>query len=380
MTLPDKNLSKLGSLEKAKRYQRIHHQVYFLNLAVTAILLLLLVFSPLGGWIRTVSGVSGNAFLDLQIYFVIFSLIFLLFDLPLSFYSGYMVEKRFELSHHTVKSWTVDEIKKALLSFGIASLLIQLFYWLMRVDVTQWWWKAWLAYLGLSLFFSKIMPLWIIPLFYKYGEIANKALKERIQKLAQDHGLHIQNFYSLNLSRTTKKANAMFTGLGKTKRVVLADTLLENFTDDEIESVVAHEIGHFKKNHILKNLFLSTLFSGALFYGGFIYLQSRSEVTGVAAADPAFLPEILLLGWLFSVLASPFFKWISRRHEIEADDFALQSTGRKGSFITTFQKLAQMNLADPEPNPWIERLMYTHPSIAKRIKFAEDYQFSSPSS
>ena len=256
MALPEKDYSKLGTLETAKRYQRLNHQSYFINLALTGCLLTLLAFTPLGTWLRgTVSPIS-NPFLQLQIYFIYFSLIFLVVDIPMSYYSGFVIERRFNLSNHTLGSWVGDLLKKSALSFLIASLLIQVFYFCMRVQVENWWWITWLVYLGFSLLFSKILPLWIIPLFYKYGPIDNQSLKDRIDKIANRFGLKIQNFFSLNLSRTTKKANAMFAGLGKSKRVVLADTLLEKFTDDEIEVVVAHEIGHCHHKHILKGIII----------------------------------------------------------------------------------------------------------------------------
>lgn len=167
MALPENDYSKLGSLETAKKYQKIGHQIHFLSLALTGCLLSLLTFSPLGSLLREwVSGFT-NPFLQLQIYFIYFSVIFLIFDLPLSYYSGFVIEKRFDLSNHTVLSWVGDLVKKSLLSFTIASLLIQAFYFFMRFSPEHWWWITWIFYLGFSLLLSKVLPLWIIPLFYK---------------------------------------------------------------------------------------------------------------------------------------------------------------------------------------------------------------------
>lgn len=372
MSISEKNLSEHGNLEKAKAYERIHHAVYFLSLGLTFLILLIFVLTPLGRIIREASRVA-NPFLEIQIYFLLFSLVFLAADLPLGFYSGFVVERRFGLSNHTLASWIGDEIKKALLSFLIASLLVQAFYFLMRANPAQWWWLSWLFYFGFSLFFSKILPLWIVPLFYKYSKIEKESLKERIWLLGHRYGLEIQNFFSLNLSRTTKKANAMFTGLGKTKRVVLGDTLIANFSDDEIEVILAHEIGHFVKKHLLKGILLSAGFSLVLFYGVFLFLNFQSVSFGLAPSDPLFFPALALLVWCVSVLTGPFFKAISRHHEREADRFALEETRKKEAFISAFQKLAAQNLANPEPNPWIERLLHSHPSIGKRIRFAQKY-------
>ena len=307
MALDEKNLSKLGTIEKAKKYQGIHHKIYFINLFLTATLLALVAFSPLGLWIRDAVSGFQNPFLQLQIYFVLFSLVFLIFDLPLSFYSGYMVERQFKLSNHTIKSWVIDEVKKSLLSFVIASLLIQMFYWLIRFQPESWWYLAWVAYFVFTLFFTKIVPLWIVPLFYKYGPIESETLKEKIRRLGKENGLEIKNFFSLNLSRTTKKANAMFTGLGKSKRVVLADTLIDNFTEDEIEAVLAHEVGHFKKKHIVKGIIMSAIFSFVLFYVCFLFLNYMSFYSGRPASDPFFFPFLGLLLFIISTLLSPFF-------------------------------------------------------------------------
>ncbi len=373
MALSEKNLSKLGTLEKAKKYQWLQHQNYFISLGITGTILLILTLTPLGGFIRSLASFAGNPFLELQIYFILFSFVFLIFDLPLCFYSGFVLEKRFELSNHTVKTWIIDEIKKALLSFGIASLLIQVFYFLIRQYSSEWWWIAWIFYFAFSLFFSKIVPLWIVPLFYKYGPIESETLKQKIWKMGEKHGLRIKNFFSLNLSRTTKKANAMFTGLGKSKRVVLADTLIQNFSEDEIEVVLAHEIGHYKYRHILKGILANAVFSLLLFYVCFLLLNFLSQRSGLSPADPLFFPSLALMLWIITLGAGPFLKAISRFYERQADEFALRVTGYKDAFISTFEKLADQNLADPDPNPWVERLFYSHPSIKKRIEFARKF-------
>jgi STE24 endopeptidase len=373
MTAGGGGLERLGTLERAKRYQRIRHLFYFSGLALTGSLLCLLALTPLGTVLRQAAGGFSNPWIQLQVYFLLFSLVFFCFDLPLEFASGYWVEKRFELSHYTPLTWAWDEAKKAVLSFVIFSFLIQLFYWLIRTSPENWWWIGWILYFLFNLLFTKIVPLWIIPLFYKYGPIENQVLIARIRGLAGRYGLAVGNFFSLNLSRTTRKANAMFTGLGKTKRVVLGDTLLKNFTDDEITTILAHEIGHFKKRHILKQIVLGGSFSLVLFYLSFVFLNARSAGAGPPAHDPVFFPQWALLVWIAAVLTDPLFKALSRYFEREADTFALEAVRMPASFISAFRKLAEQNLADPEPNPWIERLLYTHPSIAKRIRFAEKF-------
>jgi len=159
MTLEDKDLSKLGTRERAKAYQHAQHQVLFGSLLLTGFLLALLALTPLGLLLRQAVEPFQNPWIQVQLYFLYFSLFFLIFDLPITFYQGFVLEKKFELSNHTVKSWLIDAVKKLVLSFAIASLLIQGFYFCIRVQPEQWWWISWLLYFGFSLIFTKIVPL-----------------------------------------------------------------------------------------------------------------------------------------------------------------------------------------------------------------------------
>jgi len=227
----------------------------------------------------------------------------------------------------------------------------------------------------MSYILGKVFPVFIVPLFYKYGKVENESLKQRIFDLAKRYGLPVENVYSLNLSRTTKKANAAFMGMGKTKRVVLSDTLLAHFTADEIEAVVAHELGHFKHKDIWKSLGLGLMSSFAGFWMVFRVLDPAARAFGFqGVGDIGALPLVFLIFFGFHLLMMPLQNGFSRMLERAADRFALTAFPQKEAFISCMDKLSRVNLADPDPHPLVEWLFYDHPAISKRIKAAREWK------
>lgn len=362
-------------MDKAKAYQKEREILQLVELFLTPAVLALTLLSPLSqafkNWALQLAG--KNAPLEVAAYFFFFSVWLLVFDVPVSFYSGYHLEKKYDLSNHTLKSWTGDLLKKSTLSFLLSLLLIEALYALIR-HFELWWVYAWAGFAFVSYILGKLFPVLIVPIFYKYGPVADETLKKRILDLAARYQMPVENVYSLNLSRTTKKANAAFMGMGKTKRVVLSDTLLENFNGDEIETVVAHELGHFKHGDIWKQLIVGTVIS---FIGFWMIsrlmpvLTARLGMEGVA--DIAGLPLIFLLFSLFFMILMPLQNGFSRWIERAADRFALEAFPNVEAFISCMDKLGKVNLADPEPNPVVEWFFYDHPSIGRRIAMAKSY-------
>ncbi|MCW8817819.1 MAG: M48 family metallopeptidase [Ignavibacteriaceae bacterium] len=233
----------------------------------------------------------------------------------------------------------------------------------------------------ISVVLSQIFPILIFPIFYKITPIENEELKERITKLARDANLKVENVYKFNMSKNTKKANAAFTGLGRTKRIILGDTLLENYSTEEIETVIAHELGHFKKKHIIKNILIGTissfltLFIIALLYQNSLSLFGFREITQVAA-----LPLLGLWSMLIGLIQAPLGNVLSRKFEYEADEYAIFETKNPSAFKKTLEKLTEQNFGDKEPHPFVEWFFYSHPSIKNRIsaidKFAEEHNLN----
>jgi len=217
---------------------------------------------------------------------------------------------------------------------------------------------------------AKIVPIIILPLFYKVSPIEDDDLKNRIYKLSENVNLKIENIFQFNMSKNTKKANAAFTGLGKTKKILLGDTLTEEFSNDEIETVIAHELGHYKYKHIVKNIAIGTISSFlTLYLISVLYTNSIgwfgfSQITQIAA-----LPILSLWGMIIGLIQTPLTNILSRKYEHQADDYAVQATKKRDVFVNTLEKLTEQNLGDKEPHPFVEWFFYSHPSIKRRIAY-----------
>lgn len=359
----------------AKDYQKIKKRLALTHLFLTPVLLAIWVFSGLS--VATQAEVAqwvSNPWSGLALFFTLFSLFFFLIDLPVSYYSGFVIEHRFQVSNLSFVGWIKENFKKSILSFVFSLLLLEGLYFLIRLQPEYWWFWAWAAYAAVSWIMGKLFPVFIVPLFYKYQPLPEGELKDRILSLLKRFDLPAANLFSINLSKTTKKANAAFMGLGKTKRVVLSDTLLENFSPAEIEQVVAHELGHFKHRDIWKQLGLGLGISLACFYLGFIGMNASVSVLGIqSAADPAGLPLLMLIFLGVSYVTMPLTNGFSRICEYAADRFALEACRDRDVFVSMMEKLGSLNLADPNPEPWYEFLFYDHPSIPKRVAAARKW-------
>jgi len=220
----------------------------------------------------------------------------------------------------------------------------------------------------ISVVLSQIFPIIIFPIFYKVVPLNDKELKTKISSLAKNAGIKVENVFSFDMSKNTKKANAAFTGLGKTKRIILGDTLLNNYSKDEIETVIAHELGHYKHKHILKNILFGTAASFLTFFIiSILYKSTLSWFDFSAINQIAALPLLSLWAMLIGLIKSPIGNILSRKYEYEADQYAIESTNKPLSFINTLNKLTDQNLGDREPHPFIEWFFYSHPSIKNRI-------------
>jgi len=360
----------------AKRYQTTKQKIRLFSLLLTPLALGVLFLTPLSSLYKeNLLLITQSRYGVLALYFVGLSLFMLIFDLPLAYYSGFVLEHQYGLSNHTFVGWARDQLKAGLLSFGISFLLILALYALIWNQPAWWWLYAWAGYSVFSYVLGKIFPIVILPLFYKYGNVENDEVCQKIRQLATTYKMPVDKIYSLNLSKTTKKANAAFMGLGKTKRVVLSDTLLQNFTAEEIETVVAHELGHYHYKHIIKQLVIGLGVSLALFaLAGQVITPIATRFDFQGSADIAAMPILFILAYLFGMVFLPFQNAISRWMERQADRFAFRALGGSESFISCMKKLAELNLADPSPHPVYEWIFYDHPAINRRIEMAKGYK------
>ena len=296
---------------------------------------------------------------------------------PINFYTGFYLEHKYNLSNQTFLKWLWEGAKGVAVSSVIGLPIILFFYYTLNQFGNLWWLPFAIVLFLVSVILARVVPVFILPLFYKITPIDDEDLKNRINILAKIAGIKVENVYKFDMSKNTKKANAAFTGIGKSKRILLDDTLLENYTKDEIETVIAHELGHYKKKHIIKNIIIGTaasfltLFLISYLYKISIHWFGFDKITIIAA-----LPLLTLWIMLIGLVQTPLTNILSRKYEYEADEYAVSSTRKPDSFKSTLEKLTEQNLGDKNPHPFVEWFFYSHPSIKNRIsaldKFAKE--------
>ncbi len=230
---------------------------------------------------------------------------------------------------------------------------------------------------------AQLAPVVLMPIFYKFEPLANDSLRDRLTKLGERAGTRVRGVYEWKLSEKSNKANAALTGLGSTRRIILSDTLLQNYSDDEIEAILAHELGHHVHKHILKSIFTQVAITFFAFWLinvvlRFVIAKDWFPVLGSRLNDFANLPLIVLVATVLGFVLMPALNAISRHHERQADRYAWENTPAIEPFITSMQKLADQNLAERQPNKVIEALFHSHPSIGKRIAAAESWASKQP--
>src|SRR5579862_4946774 len=364
---------------EVKRYNRIQRWLSLSDTLIGFALLIVLLVTGWTGRLRDWSylGARQHYFFAVFLYVLMFSIIAKVINSPLDFF-GFRLEHRYHLSNQKLRSWLWDECKGWLLSLVLGAIMVELVYAIIRLAPQRWWIIAWAVFVGLFLLMAQLAPVVLMPIFYKFEPLANDSLRERLTRLGERAGTRVRGVYEWKLSEKSNKANAALTGLGSTRRIILADTLLQNYSDDEIEAVLAHELGHHVHKHILKGIFTQI---GVTFLGfwlinlvlRFVLAREWFPALDPRLYDFANLPLIVLVATVLGIVLMPALNAISRHHERQADRYAWENTPAIGPFITAMQKLAEQNLAEREPAKWIEFLFHSHPSIGKRVAAAEDW-------
>jgi STE24 endopeptidase len=308
--------------------------------------------------------------------FLIVTLGHLAVSFPLSYYAGHRLEHRFGLSKLTFGGWLWRYLKRNLLAIIFGLLLMLAVFAVVRWTGPWWWLVAAGGSFLVSVVIAQLAPVLIMPLFYRIERIDKPELAERMQRLADGTGLAIEGVYRMDMSRETVKANAMLAGLGRTRRVIMGDTLLDGFSPDEIEVIFAHEIGHHVHRHIPKLIAAGIVFMLAGFWAcDFVlrmWMQQTIGAVDYAALPVSSLPVLLLTLTAFSLLLEPVQNVLSRRYERQCDRYAIRRTGLREAYLSAFRKLAVLNKDDPCPNPVAVFLFHSHPPIAERLAMAEE--------
>jgi STE24 endopeptidase len=313
---------------------------------------------------------TGNFHLQVGLYLAGFAAIYYLAFVGLDFYGGFSLEHKFLLSNQTVLGWVKKSIKKGLLSLVLLLVAGEGLYFFLKHFPKHWWLPATAAWLVLIIVLGRIAPILIIPLFYKCSPLDRKELTERLLALGKNCGVGIQEVFEIKLSEETKKANAALAGLGKTRRILLGDTLLSNYTDDEIEAVFAHELGHIRLHHIRKILVFGAAVSLISFYLTFLLFEAGIRLFAFDGVhDIAAFPLLALILMAVGLVLMPIQLAYSRYLEKGADIFAIEHTGKPETLASAITKLADQNLADPSPGRLEELLLHDHPPISKRLRY-----------
>jgi len=361
-----------SALMRMRDYTVEHGRLDRISAVVSIAVTILFLFGGLLNWLNNfIAGqgwapvVSGVIFFMVLVYGETF------ISMPFSLYNTFSIEKRFGFTNQTLALWVKDLIKSLLLNTLLLGFLLYVMLWLIRALPDFWWLAGWVFMLLFSVFMLYISPYVIEPLFNKFKPMENTSLEGQIKEIMARVGLQINRVFSMDASKRSSHSNAYFTGIGHVKRIVLFDTLLANHEDDEIIAILAHEAGHWKKKHILKMLVIS---QGIGLIGFYLAhrLTAGDFLAEVFMLDTSTMHAKLLLvvfiGTLVLFPLKPFMAYMSRRHEIEADNFALQLTGDPGPMANALIKLGKDNLANLHPHPLYAAVYYSHPPLAQRVK------------
>ncbi len=357
---------------EARRYNRLRRWLGIADFAVGLVFLIVLLATGWTGWLRDLAYRWGfqNYSFSVFIYLLLLLVISKTLGIGVDYY-GFRLERRYKLSTQRFRSWLWDEAKGFLVGLVMAAIIVELLYFTIRQWPQHWWLGCWGLFMGLFVLLAQFAPVVLFPIFYKFEPLDDEELRRRLVVLGERAGTRVRGVYRWRLSEKSKKANAALTGLGATRRIILADTLLDNYTPDEIEAVLAHELGHHVHRHILKSIFVQ---AGITFLGfwaaNWVLHYAVDQHMFEQLSDFANLPLLVLVSVVLSLLLMPALNAYSRYNERQADRYAFESISSVEPFISSMNKLADQNLAERTPSKWIEWLFHSHPSISRRLDAA----------
>jgi STE24 endopeptidase len=363
--------------DKATRYHRLQRRASILAAILTTVVLVALVASGGSAGLRTlVTNWLGPSLIPIVIgYVIVIGIVLELVQLPLAFYRGVTLERRYGLSTQTTARWWVDHLKAGAISLVFGAIAALIVVALIRWDPDWWWVLAAIAFTVILVLLAQLAPVVLMPLFYEIRPLTRDELRDRLLALARRAGTHIAGVFEWRVSDRTKKANAALAGIGRTRRILLSDTLLAEHSDDEIEVILAHELAH----HVYRDIWSAILVETALIALG-CFAADRVLGVFVSSAglegkgDVAGLPLLVLAAGVVSLVSMPASNALSRAHERRADHYALTMTRNAPAFISTMKRLAAQNLAEEEPSRLVQVIFHSHPPISARIAAAQQYQ------
>lgn len=368
---------------QARPYSRQRQLLSGIGLLLTTVLIAILLFGGLCFALRdALAGIPswqpipGWDVWRVAVYLLVITTASSLLSLPTGFYGGFVLARRNGMSTQTLGPWLWDQAKGMLISLPIELAAVEFVYWLLAAAPDSWWLWTGIAMLLFTALAANLAPVLLLPLFFTLTPLPDGETRNRALALARIAGTRVRGIYSMNMSAKSTAANAFVIGLGNTRRVVLCDTLLEHYTPDEIEVVVAHELGHQAHRDIPKLIVVETV---TTLVGLFLVnLVLHAVIAHVSAyhglADPATMPLIAAALGVFALVTMPITNGYSRHVEHQADVYSLRVTGKRDAFISAMTRLANQNLAELQPARLVEIVLYNHPSVGRRIAFAQEWR------
>lgn len=359
-------------LKKTQEYEGEKTRFSFISSVFGNVITIIFIFGGLlniyNSWIVSLNGpfiLTGILFLLILSYASTF------LSIPFSLYSTFRIENKYGFNTMTLKLWLTDFLKSILVSTVLMGIVALVGLWLIQSSPKYWWIWVWGFFLIFSLFMMYISPYVIEPLFNKFTPIEEEGIEDKIKKLMQKVNLKVSRVFKMDASKRSRHTNAYFTGIGRVKRIILYDTLLEKMNHDEILSVLAHEAGHWKKKHVLKMIIVLEVISLIGIYIAFRILQTDLLAALFQIKQGTFFAKVVILGFIGGIISLPFIplsNYVSRRFEREADRFACKLTGNSESMASALIKLSRDNLSNLHPHPLYAAFYYSHPPIVQRIK------------
>ncbi len=367
--------------DKATRYHRLRRRADLLGTAVAGVVLLGLALSGGSHRLRelaaAISQWAPESLNDVVMVAMLTSMVTLILqvvELPIAFYQGHLLEHHYGLSTQSTSAWLADQGKGVLLGLALTVFGAAIVFATLRQWPDQWWWLSAGAFAVGTVVMTRLAPVVLLPLFYKFKPLERPALVARLLALADKASTDVVGVFEWVLSGHTKKANAALAGLGQTRRILVSDTLLADFSEDEIEVVLAHELAH----HVHRDLWRGIAIQTVLLFGGFFVadriLRQVADAAGLrGVSDPAALPILMLVAGAWSLLLLPLVNALSRAQERAADRYALDTTRNVDAFVTAMKRLSQQNLAEEHPSTLVRWIFYSHPPIRERIEAARAF-------
>lgn len=362
------------SQQKAREYARKRYMLFALDLVQGALVLALLIFGGLSAALKEfLEKFAPERGMLVALYFLTFYALYWLTGLPLA-YAGFVLQHQYGLSTQSLKSWFSDQLKASALAVILGLLATELLYFLLARSPNLWWLWAWVAFTFFTVILANLFPVIILPLFIPFRPLEDEELKSRLLRLAEKARTKVRGIFTLELSAKTRAGNAALVGWGNTRRILLGDTLLRDYSPDEIETILAHELAHHVHHDIALGIAFQSLLNFLIFWGTGKIFPLLARLLGYGSPqDIAAFPVLAgIMGFLLFI-STPVTAAYSRWRESLADEYSLKVAENPEAFASAMVKLAGQNLAEAFPPRWAEILFYSHPPIGKRVLKAKNW-------